>query len=78
MKYRIALQINAINCIKNFKSMRDYINFIIKMNKSKSALSQTKSKQKITVSTPTNKKSTNKLKEKPSPCSPRANRIHTL
>jgi len=59
-------------------TLTHYINFIIKMHKTKPSISQNKSKPKINISTSTNKKSINKTKDRPSPCSPRANRIHTL
>lgn len=47
------------------------------MQKSKAVLAQHKNKSKSPVST-TPKKSLTKNKEKITPCSPRANRIHTL
>ena len=48
------------------------------MNKSKSSISQTKSKPKNIATSPLPMKSPSKLKEKITKFSPRANRIHTL
>lgn len=56
------------------------IKFIIKlerMHKTKTTLSQHKNKPRTPTST-TPKKSPLKSRDKPNPCSPRANRIHTL
>jgi hypothetical protein len=48
------------------------------MLKTKTNVSQNKSKPRVVAASPTPKKSTNKNKDKLSPHSPRSNRMHTL